>query len=295
MTTLTDDDLPGYWRDGDVAALGGQRWTLLYARGRLVGAVCAAVGGVLAWTFEDLNMGAALVAVGVAVALYCEIASWAQQPTREWYEGRALAESAKSLAWRFAVCAEPFPETMPTDEAHRILRDRLRTMHGQSAASVVVRSKPAFVTPAMDSLRTAAFAERRDAYVRGRTEDQQDWYSQKAAVNRRAAGTWRMLLIAWEIVALTLAAASVLGGPPVTYAGLVGAVIAALTAWVAVRQHVPLSWSYATAAAELAYQSDILRATSRDDWSRCAGDAEDAISREHTLWLASRHQVPRPH
>lgn len=37
-----------------------------------------------------------------------EVGLRTDEPEERWYDGRALAESAKSLAWRFSVGAMPF-------------------------------------------------------------------------------------------------------------------------------------------------------------------------------------------
>ena len=110
MTSLAHEDLPGFWREADRASLAGQRRALRLARVRLGGLILAALGGVLTWTVGGVNLAALLIALGFAAALTVEIVSWVAQPERDCYSGRALAESAKTLAWRYAVCADHFPE-----------------------------------------------------------------------------------------------------------------------------------------------------------------------------------------
>jgi hypothetical protein len=95
-------------------------------------------------------------------------------------------------------------------------------------------------------------------------------------------------LIAAEISALILAALRVFGGWDVDLAGFMGALIAAGSAWIAVKQYSTLGSAYSVAAKELAIQADKLRTVSEDEWPLVAADAEEAISREHTMWLASR-------
>lgn len=90
------------------------------------------------------------------------------------------------------------------------------------------------------------------------------------------------------MIALVTAALRVFGGWDVDLAGLMGALIAAGAAWLAVKQFAPLASAYSIAARELALQADRLRHVTESDWSGTVADAEEAISREHTLWLASR-------
>ena len=64
--------------------------------------------------------------------------------------------------------------------------------------------------------------------------------------------------------------------------------ITAGTAWVAVKQFSPLASAYAVATKELGIQASRLLTVDEKDWPLLAADAEEAISREHTTWLASR-------
>lgn len=285
---LTDEDMPGFWRDADTASLAGQRWALRYSRARLFGVLGAALGGALTWTMGKIDLAAIIIAVGFLTALASELATWVHQPERDWYSGRALAESAKTLAWRYAVAAEPFPEEMPEAEARSILRRRLEEVSAEARDRVTIRSANSVVTPKMTELRMSAFLQRKDAYIAGRTEDQQRWYARKAIANRKTATVWRVALIVCEVIALVLASLRVFGGWTIDFAGLLGALIAAGAAWTALKQYSPLASAYSTAASELAIQTDRLSELNETEWASAVADAEEAISREHTLWLASR-------
>lgn len=43
---------------------------------------------------------------------------------------------------------------------------------------------------------------------------------------------------------------------------------------------------------ELALQASTLKSMDDQHWPQAVADAEEAISREHTMWLASRGQEP---
>src|SRR5687767_12967535 len=61
---LTNADLPAFWKGGETAAASGQRWTLTYTRGRLFGAVMAALGGAWALETERVDISAWVIAAG---------------------------------------------------------------------------------------------------------------------------------------------------------------------------------------------------------------------------------------
>lgn len=91
-----------------------------------------------------------------------------------------------------------------------------------------------------------------------------------------------------EVVSLLLAAVRVFGGWEVDLAGLCAAVVACGAAWIALKQFTSLASAYSTTATELALQATRLEMVEEADWSLQVADAEEAISREHTLCLASR-------
>jgi hypothetical protein len=158
----------------------------------------------------------------------------------------------------------------------------------QVSERIIFRSPHPVITPRMDELRQRPFADRRLVYIEGRTLDQSRWYSRKACANRRRANIWRFLLVAAEVAAVSLAVGRVSGAWDVDLAGLLAAVIGAGTAWVAVKQFSPLASAYSVATKELALQATKLGAVSEEHWPLVAADAEEAISREHTTWIASR-------
>ena len=292
--TLTDAYLPAFFSDADAASLRGQRLTLRLSALRLAGALVAALGGAIGTvqTAEPdpggVSVWAVLVVLGFAVALVAEVVLFVEQPERDWYAGRALAESAKTLAWRYAVVADPFGPEVSTEEARELMRSRLQDVASKGADRVVISSGRPLVTGAMEACRAATFEERRRVYVTERTEAQHRWYVVQADQNRRHALSYRVGLIAGEVVALVLAVVMVFHRWPVDASGVLAACVASGAAWMGLKQFGPLASAYTTTARELALQADRLGHAEEADWSRAVADAEEAISREYTMWLASR-------
>lgn len=286
--TLSDADLPGFWRAADAASLVGQRQALWLTRARIAGLVLAATGGMFLALPERPVIAAIGAVVGFVVALAAEVVSWVVQPERDWYSGRALAESAKTLAWRFAVGGEPFSSGVGEPEAERILGDRLDEVSREARDRVTVEPGGAVVTPTMKAMRDLSFQDRRSAYVSGRLEDQHTWYAGKARACRRQATGWRVALIVGEIIAVTLAILQAVNPWSLSIAGLAATVIGCASAWVAVKQYSTLASAYSVTATELALLKPRVQSAGEDHWAEAVDDAEEAISREHTLWLASR-------
>lgn len=288
VDVLKDSDLPGFWREADHASSKGQEWTLRYEKLRLGGSVLAALGAVFSLRAGQVDVAAVVILCGFLIALMAELAAWAHRPEELWYDGRAMAESAKTLSWRYAIGADPFKVDQPNGEAEMLLRERLSKIAEEASDRVTVGVNFLLITPGMERLRCASFEDRRKAYIEGRTRDQLTWYASRAKQNRRRATGWRVALIIAEVSAIVLAALRVVGWWEIDLAGLASAVIAAGAAWVGVKQFSPLASAYSMAAMELAIQMDRLRGVPESEWPLVAADAEEAISREHTLWLASR-------
>jgi hypothetical protein len=137
---LQSTDLPRFFYDAERVAVSAQTAFLRYSAVRLIAAVAAAIGGAL-WLSDPPRMWFGLVSlVGFIVALVVEVLMALQQPERDWHTGRALAESAKTLAWRYAVHGSPFA-AMTAEAARKLLRDQL-VQHEQPSSSVGTRHDP---------------------------------------------------------------------------------------------------------------------------------------------------------
>lgn len=286
--TLTDADLPGAWRNADNESKRGQLQTLWLTGIKIGGGLTAATGGALSWHLGSFDVAAWIILFGFISAFGCELALLILQPERTWYEGRAVAESVKTLAWRYSVCADPFPKEMIRVEAESKFRQRISSIVSQVSDNIIFDELDPVITDCMDALRSLDFPLRRSAYINGRTLEQKRWYANKARTNRRQARLSSSLLAISEFLAATLAAGRAFGGWNVDLAGLLAAMITAGTAWIAVKQFSPLASAYAVATKELGIQASRLLTVAEEDWPLLAADAEEAISREHTTWLASR-------
>lgn len=285
---LTETDLPGAWKNADNESKCGQKLTLWLTGIKIGGGLASAVGGIFSWHLGHLDLAAWLILGGFVAAFICELFVLGLKPERTWYEGRAVAESIKTLAWRYAVCADPFPKRMTNSEAESKFRQRISSITNQMSDKIIFDHSDSVISDGMRTLRRLSFTERRNAYIQGRTLEQQQWYSKKARTNQQRATISWMLLTLVEIIAIILATGRVFGKWNIDFAGLLAAVISAGTAWVAVKQFSPLASAYSVATKELGIQASKLETVNEADWSIVAADAEEAISREHTTWLASR-------
>ena len=286
---LTDDGLPGLFHVADAMSLRGQRDYLNALRARLVLAVAAAVCGVFAVEVGSVDVAAVGTGVALLVMLLVEQHFRGSSPETKWYDGRALAESAKSMGWRFAVGGSPFPLGEDEREVElRFIQQMGQLLKDGPNSGITPPDRPT-ISQAIRDLRRAALATRKDTYIADRVSDQQAWYASKAVTNERRARLSQRLLYGFAFGGIVAAFARAFGYIWFDLAGVAAALIAAGAAWAGTKQYSTLARAYAYASTELGIVKDRF-ALVRDEatWAAEVADAEEAISREHTMWRASR-------
>lgn len=295
---LKDAELPALFQAFDRSSITGQQRLTNQIRVQMWLLIVATVAGIFT---VKLTIGSAtadwagvLAALAFFVGLVVQLMRSNGKADQDWYNGRAIAESTKTLAWRYAVGGNPFgKDTYPNaEDADKLLLKRFSDMlskiphHDGSALPPVDIDQ---ITPAMKHLRDQTLPERRAAYAEGRIQNQLTWYNQKAITNQRAANGWNILLILLEIGGFLLALFKGLGLLSIDLLGLTGTLAAAVVTWLQMKQHQTLARSYSVTALELAtINNQIPLQQTEADWASFVDDAEGAISREHTLWIASR-------
>ncbi|WP_410791037.1 DUF4231 domain-containing protein [Kribbella sp. C-35] len=281
--TITDDDLPGLHDAGDKASLEGQRYFVVASGIKLGLAASAAVVSAFSGP-----RGLAIAVAGLFLGVLCaEAWLWARKPERRWYDGRAFAESAKTMAWRFAVGAAPYLKTDATAE-DRYLADLHRLLDDGPKTDIYPSNKPP-ISNAMEHVRGLDLHDRRSVYLRDRIDVQLNWYRTKALLSRKRSTQWRTALIAAEGLGVFFAFGRASDLIPIDAGGIIAAFVGAGAAWLGIRQHENLQRAYTYASQELSIARAALeRCTSDTEWPQLVADTEEAISREHTMWRASR-------
>lgn len=286
---LYDDGYPALHDAANLASLRGQKHFLWALRVRLGALVGSALGGA-AFIGSDLNWVGGLIAVsGFVIALGCDAYTGIEKPERQWYEGRAAAESAKTLAWRYAVRGESF-DGLNDSEADRAFAARIRELL-QDLGELELAGSTADaeqISVQMRDIRARSFEDRRDIYCDGRIEDQRSWYSDKSAINAGHRKKWLLAASVTQIIGVLTGLLIVADIISFDSIGLLAAVAATMTSWSQAKQFSNLATAYGITAQELATIKSEIASVPEPEWSDYVGQAEEAISREHTLWRASR-------
>jgi SMODS and SLOG-associating 2TM effector domain 3/SMODS and SLOG-associating 2TM effector domain 1 len=288
---IDESDFPALYHAADRNSLDGQRRFLTATQLRLVMLIVAAVFGLITWRGGRADLAAVVAGAAFAVALLAELYLLRRRPDRLWYDGRAAAESAKTLTWRYLVGGNPFGLTeVSEEEAERLLLHRFRQVAAElrGAHLVPVSDADDQIGPALRRVRSLPLEERRALYRRGRIDAQRAWYRTKARWNERRATQWSLILTGLEALGLGGAILKATGVFGFDLLGLASALVGAGAAWVQTKQHQTLASAYEVASQELAVigaHGDW--ASDEPAWAHFVDQAEEAISREHTTWRAS--------
>jgi hypothetical protein len=227
---------------------------------------------------------------GAIVTLYLY---WGR-PERRWYDGRAAAESLKTLSWQWAVGGGAFPKAADESEAAteeafvRRLRDALAELRNLQ----IEAGKGPQISVAMRTVRASDLPTRQAVYAKNRIGDQRRWYAARSRWNQRRSRQWLAAVVGVQLVGSMLGALRAAGVLHVDLLGVVAAAAAAAAAWLQVKDHSTLAESYSVAAQDLALVADQINEVRDDEeWQLFVERAEQAISREHVLWRARRGRV----
>jgi hypothetical protein len=229
--------------------------------------------------------------LALTLKLVMKIIGWDKQ----WYDSRAIAESMKTVTWRYVTGANPFGLEHKQDEIDKKFIEEVDSIIKsrpsiQRAMSTCLASGKQISDRMREVRKITDIEEKKKLYLKGRVEDQKNWYSKKAKYNGWREQLWFVLIIIAEVLAILLAfymlnAKSNIFNP----IGLITTLAGIFVAWTETKRFRELSQSYTLAAQELASAASLIENV-HDQTSLAiyVDDTENAISREHTMWCAKR-------
>jgi len=287
---LNRDTLPGIYQSADKASRSAQSSYFFGLRSYLVLLVVAAFVAFM-WTKDSYGAIASaalfLITLGILIALRVK------RPDDLWYNGRAVAESVKTRAWRWVMRAEPYEDTDNIEIVSKQFINDLKAILTQNQSlSEVLNCNAGIQDPiseTMKKIRALPVVERLEIYKEQRIKDQANFYSTKSLFNKRRAKQWF-----WVSVSLHSAAVAMLlyrikdpisNFPVEVIATAAGAVLT----WLQAKKHNELTSSYALTAHEIVLiKGEALSVKNEKDLSEFVLDSETAFSREHTQWAARK-------
>ncbi|MFC1409348.1 DUF4231 domain-containing protein [Streptacidiphilus sp. N1-12] len=287
------DLLPDPFWAADRASLRGQDYALHWYRWQLGLTLLAALFGV----FPAHKVGGFNIVPLLSVACFLGAGGFAlalhrRAPQEQWYQGRSAAESLKTLTWKYVVRARPFEGAAEAPLADKRFLDAVRDIPHPAPDG----AEPE-ITRKMRDERRKPLRQRHELYLTERVYAQRTWYLSRADECDHKSHVWGLWIAVMFLVGIVVAVLEARYYPSLRALGLFSAGAATVTAWTQLKQFRPLASAYRLAAGELDRTAtrltrlDLTGTDAEESWSRLAGEAEDAISREHIVWRArSQHR-----
>jgi SMODS and SLOG-associating 2TM effector domain 3/SMODS and SLOG-associating 2TM effector domain 1 len=285
---MEDKDFPALYRSANELSLDSQTYFFRALKLHLLMLVVAAILSVVSiphWSIAVLQLLALLA------ALFCSIYLFAKRPDRHWYSGRAVAESIKTITWRYVCRAEPFQSDDAIARSYFL--QRLKAIVDQNKDVVEAQTNhldARQLTDVMVDMRKRSLEARKTIYADSRIKNQLTWYAKKAALNKNTSNIFFWVLIATNGVAVLCAILRIVFVEvPFWPTDIFVAVAASLLSWMQAKRFSELAASYALAAREIGLiREQSLLPSTEEEFSLFVGDAENAFSREHTQWVARK-------
>jgi hypothetical protein len=155
-SVIAEGEFPALYRAADWNSLAGQRRYLTATGLRLAMLVAAAIFGLFSWRTGGGDVAGIAAAGAFGVALLSELYLLQERPDRVWYDGRAAAESAKTLTWRYMVGGNPFARrTPPTRTPNNCCSTGSARSPGTLRAFILLRCPAVPTNSAMRCARSA--------------------------------------------------------------------------------------------------------------------------------------------
>ncbi|KAB5489514.1 DUF4231 domain-containing protein [Flagellimonas hadalis] len=290
-------DFPNYYQAADNISIKSQKAYLNIIRFDLISMIFAALLAI--YSFQDVNQKFwiyCFTGLLLLVGLILTIVLKSKKYEDVWYQGRALAESSKTLTWRFITCAEYFEQSLDLNTVKERFIERIREVANEfkdlSSSMDSKTLNQEIITSKMLEVRNLSMNERKEYYIKNRIEDQQNWYSKKAEWNKGRYNFWFWIILASQFFAI-VSVVILMNNPDNNWniVGLLTTIASSAISWLQIKQHQEQKQAYTTASEELNFIKELsYNINSEKQLSEFILDSENAISREHTLWLAQRRK-----
>ncbi|MEQ6121011.1 DUF4231 domain-containing protein [Reichenbachiella sp. MALMAid0571] len=287
---ISSEDYPSLYQSANNASLEAQNNHLTVIRSYLI---LLFLGSVLTIYADKNSVWAIIGALVFLGTLSLTIFQSVKRFDRIWYNGRAVAESVKTRAWRYMMRAEPYFDAENVQVVRASLRNDLREILKQNMNLGVhlgdQNSTKDIISEKMNLIRALSLDERIEIYKRERIDNQRNWYANKAGINRRVSKRWFIFLIVVHVAIITLLLIQIKFPDRIFPTESLIVIAGGIITWIQVKKYQDLTTAYSLTAHEIGIvkgESESIR--SEEQFSDFVKDAENAFSREHTQWIARK-------
>jgi len=287
---MKHEDYPGLYQETDEISIKAQSTYLRTIATYLLLLIVAAVLSLLMGTSTVIAIFAALIFIAT---LFLSVFLVVKRYDKTWYNARAVAESVKTVTWRYMMHAEPYQDANAEVAKHEFINNLKEILEqNKQLAQVFTGEKAATgaISQEMAKIRALEQGERISLYITDRIDDQRLWYAKKAKDSKRKALFWFILICAAQAGALICVSVRI-AKPTWNYLPVdIFIVFAGVSlTWMQTKKFQDTAAAYSLTAHEISLmRSQMSDDMNEDDFSDFVNDAENAFSREHTQWQARR-------
>lgn len=292
---ISNSDFPNYFIAGDNASLLAQRNYVRYVRWDLILMCLSAALAIYNYNSEEAKRVVYIIS-GIILfgAFILSLVIKSKKYEDIWYRGRALAESVKTLTWRFMTKSEYFEDNLSLENAEKRFTERIKEIieefmdiNSSLKASDVRKD---IVTPKMLEIRNLDLQGRKDFYLRNRIDNQIDWYTTKADTNKTKYENWFWAVIIVQLLAIiSIVFLIICPGSDYNFVGIFTTLSASFFSWLQLKKYQENKEAYNTAMSELnLIKNEAKYINIEEKFAKFVLDSENAMSREHTMWLAQK-------
>ncbi|WP_424654884.1 DUF4231 domain-containing protein, partial [Capnocytophaga leadbetteri] len=211
-----------------------------------------------------------------------------------WYRGRALAESIKTLSWRYMTKSEYFDSTISDEDAKKRFISRIKEIKSEFQ-DIEKELSPndlilGFITEKMEEVRSKSLDQRKTFYFKQRIQNQIDWYASKSSVNKRKYEHLFLGVVITQFLSVIYIVFLIIKPDfNFNFVGFLTTLSASFLSWLQVKKYQENKEAYITALSELnMIKIQFSEINTEEKFAKFVLDSENAMSREHTIWLAQK-------
>lgn len=289
---ITDKELPGLYQIADSSSKKEQN---KYFKGIAWYLILLIIASFIAfYSADELNPIYKIVSTVLFLGtLFIMIWLRVSKPDDIWYNGRAVAESVKTRAWRWMMRAEPYIDCDNVEIMRKLFINDLKVILEQNKSLIGKLGLEASIddpiTGVMIQVRRLPLKERFVFYQNERIKDQATWYAKKSIFNKKRTSIWFGLTVSLHAFAIILLLVNINQIELKLPIEVIAVAASSVLTWLQAKKHSELSSSYSLTAHEIALiKSESTDIKNEKNLSEYIINCENAFSREHTQWYARK-------
>ena len=293
---VSNTDLPGLYQSADSSSLKEQKKYFNAIRAYLILIFVASLFSYLSTVSGTTSpvykiISALLFFTTLAILVWHKI----NKPVDIWYNGRAVAESVKTRAWRWMMRAEPYGDCKKVEIMQAEFVKDLKSILEQNKSLFeklgleAIDKEP--VSPVMLDIRNLLIDDRLSVYRDQRITNQALWYKNKAKYNKDKSTVYFVITVVLHAIAIILLLVNISDYKVNFPIETIAVAASGFITWAQSRKHNELFSSYSLTAREIILiKSETVRIDTEEELSEYIMNCENAFSREHTQWVARKSE-----